>query len=254
MGFHPTTHILKPSPERFKYLSENEWFQARLAQGMGLNVAPSKLIKIGKAYCLLVTRYDRYQAENEWMRLHQEDFCQALGVSGRKKYQKEGGPSFLDCINIINERSFYPLEDIDSLLRWQIFNLLIGNCDAHAKNISLLRGAKGHWRLAPFYDLVATKVYPDLSSQLAMAVGSQYDSGMTQASHWQSLFKKCQVSPTQYSQILIKMLQIFPSKIKLTQQQFIKEYGESPILERLDKVYNAQIRHLQNGFKKIELK
>lgn len=124
LGSHPTTHILKPSPERFKYLPENEWFQARLAEDMGLKVAPSKLIKMGKAYSLVVTRYDRYQVEKAWKRLHQEDFCQALGVPGRKKYQKEGGPSFLECINIINERSSDPLEDIDSLLRWQIFNIL----------------------------------------------------------------------------------------------------------------------------------
>lgn len=250
LGSHPTTHILKPPPDRFKYLPENEWFQARIAEKMGLKVAPSQLIKIGQTYSLIVTRYDRYEKQDKWVRLHQEDFCQAQGISGKKKYQKEGGPSFLDCMNIINERSFNPLEDIDSLLRWHIFNVLIGNCDAHAKNISLLRSLEGHWLLAPFYDLVSTKVYSELSHHLAMAVSSQYDVSMTHAKHWNQLFKDCQVSPAQYSQILLSMVDEFPSKIKLTKEEFIQEYGNSPILERLEKVYNKQIKNLLKSFKK----
>ncbi len=250
LGSHPTTHILKPPPDRFKYLPENEWFQSHLAEEMGLKVAPTKLIKIGKTYSLIVTRYDRHQINQKWTRLHQEDFCQAQGVSCKRKYQKEGGPSFFDCINTITERSFNPLEDIDSLLKWHIFNMLIGNCDAHAKNISLLRDLKGRWRLAPFYDLVSTKMYPELSHQLAMAVATQYDSGATHAKHWNLLFKGSKVSSAQYSQVLISMAEKLPQKMKLVKEQFISEYGDSPILERLEKVYHIQCRRLLDGFKK----
>lgn len=131
-----------------------------------------------------------------------------------------------------------------------MFNVLIGNCDAHAKNISLLRDLKGHWRLAPFYDLVSTKVYPEISHQLAMAVASQYDSGMTHEKHWQLLFRECQVSPTQYAQVLIDMVHGLSKKVKLTREQFLSEYGQSPILEKLEKTYQIQSRRLLDGFKK----
>jgi serine/threonine-protein kinase HipA len=248
LGSHPTTHILKPQPERFKYLAENEWFQSHLALRMGLSVAPSKLVKIGKLNNLIVTRYDRHQIKEKWTRLHQEDFCQALGVSGKNKYQKEGGPSLIDCINIINERSVNALEDVDSLLKWQIFNVLIGNCDAHAKNISLLRNIEGRWSLAPFYDLVSTRAYHNLSHQLAMAVSGQYDSGGTHAKHWKFLFKECHVSPARYSQVLIEMADELPEKIKQTKEEFITEYGDLPILSILEKIYHIQMRRLKNGF------
>lgn len=248
LGAHPTTHILKPAPQRFKYLPENEFFQARLAANIGLPVATSRLVKIGGVNSLLVTRYDRYQTEAGWARLHQEDFCQALGVSGKMKYQAEGGPSFLDCIRIINDRSANVVDDVDSLLRWHIFNVLIGNCDAHAKNISLLRNLTGQWRLAPFYDLVSTKTYSQISSKLAMSVSGQYDSGGAHSKHWLLLFKECQVSPAVYSKILIKMAKSLPEIIAQTKSDFVSEYGESTIIPKLEKIYHSQIRRILIGF------
>lgn len=253
LGRHPTTHILKPPPDRFKYIPENEWLQARLAFHMGFKVAHSSLIKIGENYSLLVERYDRELSNGVWQRLHQEDFCQALGVSGKKKYQTEGGPSLIDCVNLLNSRSDDALEDIDNLIRWQIFNVLIGNCDAHAKNISLLRETTGAWRLAPLYDLVATRVYDELSHNLAMAVDTQYDSGTIYLKHWQSLFSKCSVSPAGYSKIIKNMTEKFSEKIDIVAKEFNEQYGQSPVIPILHENYVKSQRRVLIGINNYEV-
>lgn len=247
LGGHPTTHILKPPPERFKYLPENEWFQARLSKKLGLPTAPSELIKIGSTYSLLVERYDRIFSAETWTRLHQEDFCQALGVSAKKKYQSEGGPSFGDCAQIINERSSQAITDIDHLVKWLIFNIMIGNCDAHAKNISLLRNSEGQWHLAPFYDLVSTRSYEDISHKLAMSVSNQYDSGSVHLKHWRVLFADCQVSQAHYIQTIKNLVAVMPKHISETKQEFNLLYGNSPILAILEKTYHTQLRRISNG-------
>lgn len=55
----------------------------------------------GRAF-LLVERYDRVlkddaQHQPQLQRLHQEDFCQALGVVPELKCQNEGGPGLAQC-------------------------------------------------------------------------------------------------------------------------------------------------------------
>jgi serine/threonine-protein kinase HipA len=51
-----------------------------------------------------------------------------------------------------------------------LFNLLIGNADAHGKNFALLFDENGP-SLAPAYDLLCTQAYPVLSQAFAMKVG-----------------------------------------------------------------------------------
>lgn len=214
---------------------------------MGLPTAPSELIKLGPTYSLLVTRYDRVQSAQNWFRLHQEDFCQALGVSPKMKYQTEGGPTFFDCAHLINERSSQVLTDIDHLMKWLIFNVLIGNCDAHAKNISLLRSLDGQWHLAPFYDMVSTRCYDNLSHNLAMAVATQYDSGNIHQKHWRIVFEKCLVSPAQYLQTVKNFAADLPKHILATKEEFQDQYGKSPIIEILEKNYHTQLRRALQG-------
>ena len=234
-GAHPTTHILKPPPKSFKNLPENEWIQGRLAQYFGLTSAKSELVQIGKRRSLVVERYDRQFAEGRWIRLHQEDFCQALGISPKKKYQSEGGPSLIACQGVIDQRSSDTLKDTDTLLRWQIFNVLIGNCDAHGKNLSLLRRTDGSWGIAPLYDLVATRMYPRLTDRLAMSVGKQFNSGTVSANHWREQFKECKVSPAAYLKTARQMADEFPANLKPVLDEFEKSYGKSSWLAVLRK-------------------
>jgi serine/threonine-protein kinase HipA len=92
------------------------------------------------------------------------------------KYQGEGGPSLKQCFELVRNTSAVPLVDLQSLLNAVIFNLLIGNNDAHGKNFSLIYRTDGQTRLAPLYDLVSTVAYPELSPRMAMKIGGEYDS------------------------------------------------------------------------------
>jgi serine/threonine-protein kinase HipA len=163
---------------------ENEAFCMELARRLGIPAAVTAVRKSGGAI-LVVTRYDRETAEGgAIVRLHQEDFCQALGILPEQKYESEGGPSLVQCFDLLKKHSARPAADQRALLEWVIFNVLIGNADAHAKNLSILLTDKGP-RLAPFYDLLSTQVYPGLAGKLAMRIGGENRAGYLQARHWE---------------------------------------------------------------------
>lgn len=166
----PTTHILKPPIERFAATTENEAFAMALAAEVGLSVAPAEPRIVSGRRFLLVTRYDRAQnAAGRVVRLHQEDFCQALGIPPEKKYAGEGGPKFKTGFELLRRVAARPAVEVLKFLDAAIFNLIIGNADAHGKNFSLLYGADGAV-LAPLYDLLSTVAYPALSPKLAMKI------------------------------------------------------------------------------------
>ncbi|MCX6874201.1 MAG: type II toxin-antitoxin system HipA family toxin [Verrucomicrobia bacterium] len=168
----PSTHIIKPEPTRFPGLVANEVWCLALARRLGLEAAEARSRTIGQTPCLIVKRYDRQSAAGEPVRrLHQEDFCQAMGFPPARKYQQEGGPSLRDCFALIRDWSSAPVLDIVRLLDAVIFAALTGNADAHAKNHSFLY-AGGTRRMAPLYDQVCTLAWPELSTSLSMKIGS----------------------------------------------------------------------------------
>jgi serine/threonine-protein kinase HipA len=183
LGHAPSTHILKPAVAEFGDTVHNEAFCMQLAQAIGLTTACVRLDKVRGIEYLLVERYDRVWRETGGMRrlerLHQEDFCQALGIWPERKYQNEGGPSLLQCFDLIRRVSSAPGPDVLALLDAVIFNYLIGNNDAHGKNFSLLYGnadsSPQTTRLAPRYDVLSTLHYKELSPKMAMKLGGEYD-------------------------------------------------------------------------------
>jgi len=187
----PSTHILKPAFHHFEAVAENEAFCMELSASIGLPAAKVQVRQLGKVHYLLVERYDRVHADNGLLiRLHQEDFCQALGIVPEYKYQNEGGPTPTQAFSLLRECSTLPVIDIRNLLDAMIFNYLIGNNDAHGKNFSLLYTGQGA-RFAPLYDLVSTAVYPELSPKMAMKVGSTYDSNKVTPGEWDTLAEAC---------------------------------------------------------------
>lgn len=180
----PSTHILKPSIERFAGVVFNEALSMQLASAAGLPAAKVEVRAAEEIDYLSVERYDRKHAltGNTMLleRLHQEDFCQALNVVPEMKYQKEGGPSLRRCFDLLREVSSAPVIDLARLLDAVIYNYLIGNNDAHGKNFSLLYHQGGtpnqEIRLAPLYDAVSTAYYPELSGEMAMKIGDEYES------------------------------------------------------------------------------
>jgi serine/threonine-protein kinase HipA len=185
----PTSHILKPPISRFEGTTENEYFCMSLAGAIGLDVAPVEMHVVADRSFLLVTRYDRaIDAGGNVTRLHQEDFAQALGIPSHRKYASEGGPIFPDCFALLRRAATRPAREILKLLDAAIFNLIIGNADAHAKNFSLLHSAgngRGVITLAPLYDLLSTILYPNLHVKLAMKIGGMAVLEDIDPRHWE---------------------------------------------------------------------
>ena len=170
----PTTHILKPVIETFEDSAHNELFCMRLAKKMGLDAPKTSLGFAGDTPYYLVERYDRHTASDGTItRIHQEDFCQALGIAPEIKYEAEGGPNIAACQEVITNQTTHPAADQMQMLDRVLFNYLIGNADAHGKNFALLyKGDKPE--LAPVYDLLSTAVDPKLDEKMAMKIGGIY--------------------------------------------------------------------------------
>ena len=170
----PSTHILKPSTARFPSITENEAFAMRLAARTGLSVASIQPRVVANRSFLLVERYDRRMGDDgKIKRLHQEDFCQALGVPPAQKYASEGGPTFARCFDLVRRVCTRPAREVLKLLDAAILQTLLGNADAHGKNYSLLSRPDGSIEVAPLYDLLSTIAYPDLSPMLAMKIAGR---------------------------------------------------------------------------------
>lgn len=185
----PTTHILKPSSLHFEGMAENEYFCLSIAKKIGLPVPDIQLRRVHDITYLVIARYDRHIKDNQVSRIHQEDFCQALGVLSSKKYQNEGGPGFKECFTLLNQVS-QPAVDRNLLASALVFNYLIGNMDAHAKNFSLLHHSQATIRLTPFYDILCTRVYPNLTAKLAMKIGNTYWADKIANEEWEQLCKE----------------------------------------------------------------
>ena len=194
-GNYPSSHIIKPAIRDLEDTVTNEAFCMNLAREVGLPVPPVQVIEIDGQRVYMVERYDRKPSTEVTMeRLHQEDFCQALGIPPEMKYEVEGGPGFHDCFSLVEEWSDEPILDSLLLVNWALFNFLIGNADAHGKNLSFLYG-EATIRLAPFYDLLSTAVYPRVSNKFAMKMGGQRDPRYLGPSHLSQFAKEIGVEP-----------------------------------------------------------
>ncbi len=167
----PSTHILKPPLDaQYPHSVENELFCMRLAGHLGLRVAQVETLEVGGRMMLLVERYDRVVHDDGRVeRVHQEDLCQALGYPPRHKYEDDHGPSLTEVARALERVA--RREDVETLLRATVLNLLVGNGDAHGKNFSLLHGTDGSIRLAPLYDLMSSAIYGDTT--LAMKIDGE---------------------------------------------------------------------------------
>lgn len=173
VGVQPSTHIIKAGLEHFEATPSNEAFCLALARELGLEAPQAAVRMFGSHEVLLIERYDRSRRDGRVEREHQEDFCQALGLPARAKYEEHGGPGLLAAIDLLRNAADDPAGEIVRFLDAVFFNLLIGNHDAHGKNFSLLYSRTGpHVRLAPLYDLLSTAIY-GVGEMLPMRIGRE---------------------------------------------------------------------------------
>ncbi|KQB83146.1 Serine/threonine-protein kinase HipA [Corynebacterium oculi] len=186
----PSTHILKPAPENLTDIDINEAAMMNAAAAAGIRVSDSVVENIGGQRVFVTTRYDRVRdQEGNILRIHQEDFAQALGYRAQAKYQKEKGPALRNMIPFLREHVVDPEADVDQVNRLLAFNVAIGNADAHAKNHSILIMPLGN-HLAPAYDLLSVAAYPAYSQELALSVGKQYHARQVQERDWRYYAEK----------------------------------------------------------------
>ena len=214
----PTTHILKPEIPRFDGTTENEALCMTLADQIGLEVASTEYRAIGDTRFLLIERYDRRQTENgSFQRLHQEDFCQALGKTSAQKYAADGGPVFSDCFKLIRRATARPAAEALKLLDAALFNTVIGNADAHAKNFSLLHKPTGT-ELSPFYDLLSTVAYPDLSPRYAMKIAKRRTLDEIGAADWSKFASEIEMRPPYVKRRVGEIAQAILDKVETSLQ------------------------------------
>lgn len=176
----PSTHILKLDDRIRPGLVDAEADCLRLAKAIGLTGLEIELTTIGESRCLIVSRFDRKVDGDVVTRVHQEDLCQATGIdpsenAGRAKYERAGGPSLRQLAALLDAHADDVEGQLNRLVEIVTFTVLIGNADAHGKNLALLHPEPGRVELAPLYDTVPTALWPKLRREAAMSIGAQVD-------------------------------------------------------------------------------
>lgn len=244
-GAAPSTHIIKFEIDGVRHIPAYEYLLSQLAKEVGLLTVDCQFKKINDKTFLLVKRYDReIESNGEIRRVHQEDFCQALGIGYAKKYQQDGGPTFVDCYQLIQNISTSPIIDVENLIKWQIFNVLAGNSDGHAKNLSLLYERGRKVSLAPFYDLVCTGAVKNIDIKLAMAVDHEFNPKVVSIDHWRKLARSCNVKEDYVVKILHEVANSLFDNVRKVRNMFDDEYGLYPATERVELVIKKRCQKL----------
>lgn len=208
-GATPTTHILKlpigisPHGIDLSTSVENEWLCAQLVQAYDIAVAPCRIETFGQFKTLVVERFDRRLAEDRkwWLRLPQEDFCQATGTPPALKYENEGGPGIRKIMDLLltSDRAS---EDRRDFMRTQLIFWLLAAIDGHAKNFSVFLLPSGAFQLTPRYDILSAhpmlgykrgRLAPE-KIKMAMAVEGKnrhYHWAGIRLRHWLETAKRC---------------------------------------------------------------
>lgn len=231
VGNAPSTHILKPElSEWFKGIAANEHCCMTLARHLGLAVPETRLLKVGRHPCVLVRRYDRDVEEGtgQVVRVHQEDFCQALGRLPEQKYQTDGGPIVRDVVRLLRSGwSTAPALDVLAFVDLLMFNAIIGNADAHGKNYSMLYRGKTR-RLAPGYDLVSTVYWPALAKTPAMKIGGNDSVDSLCYGHWKKLSQELNLG---FAQLLRRLNELCEGVRKASREELALPEECGPVLE-----------------------
>jgi len=247
----PSSYILKPEISGVDGSVYNEAFCLALARELKLDAATAKIGRINDKTYLLVERYDRFLDDGQLRRLHQEDFCQALGVVPELKYQHEGGPTISDGFALVRKVTTPSAPNLLRLLDYIIFNCLVGNNDAHAKNFSLLY-SQGGVQLAPLYDVLSTAVYPELSDSMAMKIGSKYRFAELHKRHWVQMAEEAQLGASQLKRRVLEIAGQLPNLAKGLQAQFEAKSWGHPIIAQIVLLIEERCETTVNRFSLAE--
>ncbi len=216
-GLAPSTHIVKPenASADFPYCPANEFFCMRLAHELKVPVPAVGLLHLPEPL-YVIERFDREPmekgADKAFRRLHQIDLCQAMGVAPSKKYESEGGLGLHHLFEVLRGTFMdRPVVAANAVVQWIAFNYLIGNLDAHAKNIAfLMRGQKA--AVAPFYDMLCVEAYLPRQT-MAMSIAGENKPGWVEGPHWDAMAFEAGVAPRLVRGVLSRMSEDLPEAI-----------------------------------------
>jgi serine/threonine-protein kinase HipA len=198
MNGSPSTHILKPDAPRLRGSVQNEAFCLTLARRMKVPTPNVTTGRAGNRTFLLVKRFDRTEVSGRWRRLHQEDYCQALGKPPSAKYEANQtgirGPGLKDMYELT--RRHLPSIDIVHLLDMVVVNVLACNTDAHAKNYAVIIRGNGA-SIAPTYDLMCGEVWENVTKNLAQKIAGKSRGDDLNGRDWQQFARECGLNPRQ---------------------------------------------------------
>ncbi len=244
----PSTHILKPDPREdgLPGLAANECFCMRLALRCGLPTAAVELIVAADRPCLVVERFDRDRTAWPPRRLHQEDLCQALGLMPDFKYQHADWqlPSHRALAELLDGHARQPGLDRLAAARAVVFHFLVGNADAHAKNVALLHLPDGV-HLAPLYDVVATAAYPDLDTELALAIGDELDPKLIGVAHWSDLAHDFGLQPRAFERVRIELARQTLAEGRALRDEARAEGWHDPVLDAIVELIAARAAQIE---------
>lgn len=219
-GTAASTHIVKPenASADFPFCPANEFFCMRLADELKIPVPKVDLRHLPEPL-YVIERFDRTRPKPKKgeegapiKRLHQIDLCQALGVSPTRKYESEGGLGLHHLFEVLLGPFIdRPAVAVNAVVQWVAFNYLIGNLDAHAKNIAfLLRGHKAE--VAPFYDMLCVEAYLPRAT-MSMSIAGENKPGWVEGIHWDALAYEARVAPRLVRGVLTRMNAALPDAI-----------------------------------------
>ncbi len=249
-----STHILKFETQKHSHLVLNEYMTMQLAKYCGLAVANVQLMYYGSNPALLVERFDRKLISmSEVRRQHVIDGCQALNLPPDYKYERNFGGT-RDVAHIREGASYVKLFDFanqcanpaltkQKILDWVLFNLLVFNYDAHGKNISFFVGSQGI-SLAPYYDLVNVRMYPDFEQEMAMALGDKFDSHTVNAYQLADFADSCHLSRAYLGKRLKYLIEKLKGALEKNVELFLKNKSEKKYVEKYRVMIDRRCEHL----------
>jgi len=251
-GRTPTTRILKPPTGELDGHAENEHFCLSLARRLGMPTVGSQIVHFEDQVAIVIERYDRQRTEQGFVRIHQEDLCQALGIPPMRKYENEGGPGAKAVIDLLRTHSSDRNADVATFLDALAFNWLAAGTDGHAKNFALLIAAAGRVRLAPLYDLASALPYDDMAFQklkLAMKIGPDYRLRDIGAHEWRRLAQSIRIDPGELLRRVVDLAARVPDE-SATVRDRLRSHGlEHPVTECL---HDRLARRAEDCRKKLE--
>lgn len=243
-GNYPTTHILKlPLLNEIDTL-QNEMFCLKLAQLAGFKVPKHSLGWSKNLPYLIIERYDRkVEEDGSVVRLHQEDFCQAMSILPINKDETSGGPSIKSCLDLIDANAKQPAADKITFLKLMIFNYLIGNSEIHGKNLSFVY-KENKLSLAPVYNLFSNSIYSKLSPKMTMTIDGKFYPNLIRMDNWHKIVANNSTAKKMIEKELKKMAIQIPKLAERLAIKINEEGNTSVVYDQIISMIHKRSKHI----------